>query len=238
MPGGISLLLSLPADIPTPSAGKATIFIDITTGTPSYKDDTGTVSPLGTTGAAGPNGATGPAGPMALFLEDAISGEDGIPGPPGAAGSGSGSSFLATLRQTSDLVNATVTPADLPGLVFTFQANKVYVIDLYMMCTSAAASTGYAFCFDLSAAVTWVGLQFIHQLATTGTLSGGDAVLDGFARSTSSGVPNNTDLNFVHGKAIIVTSGSGGTAQLQFRPEVAFSATCKENSVMRVQELA
>lgn len=35
-----------------------------------------------------------------------------------------------------------------------------------------------------------------------------------------------------------VTGGTGGTAQLMFRPEVAASATCKANSVMRVMKVA
>lgn len=51
---GISLLSSAPGDIPTPAAGKVTIFFDTDTGLPSYKDDAGAVSPLGATGPQGP----------------------------------------------------------------------------------------------------------------------------------------------------------------------------------------
>jgi len=63
MPGGLTLLASLPADIPTPAAGKVTIFFNLTTGLPSYKDDTGVTHTLvgtaGVTGSAGPSGSPG-----------------------------------------------------------------------------------------------------------------------------------------------------------------------------------
>lgn len=59
---GLTLLETDAVDIPTPSAGKATIFLP-TADVPSYKDDAGVVLPLGTTGAAGADGATGPQGP-------------------------------------------------------------------------------------------------------------------------------------------------------------------------------
>lgn len=72
MPGGITLLESLPADIPTPAAGKDTIFVNLTTGEPSYKDDAGVTHTLvgaagtpgtpGTPGANGTNGSQGPPG--------------------------------------------------------------------------------------------------------------------------------------------------------------------------------
>lgn len=50
MPGGLTLLASANVDIPTPPAGKATIFFSLTSGIPSYKDDSGTVYPLGSGG--------------------------------------------------------------------------------------------------------------------------------------------------------------------------------------------
>lgn len=84
MPGGITLLESTSADIPTPVAGKDTIFINIDTGQPSYKDSAGLVhSLIGITGAAGPQGPIG-------FGMDGDNGEmlmiPGVPGPTGATG--------------------------------------------------------------------------------------------------------------------------------------------------------
>lgn len=63
MAAGLTLLASDPADIPTPAAGKVTIFFNTLTGYPSYKDDAGSVSPLGTAGSPGPAGADGADGP-------------------------------------------------------------------------------------------------------------------------------------------------------------------------------
>lgn len=61
---GLTLLETDAVDVPTPSAGKATIFLP-TADVPSYKDDTGAVLPLGTTGAPGAPGADGAPGPAA-----------------------------------------------------------------------------------------------------------------------------------------------------------------------------
>lgn len=87
MPGGLTLLESAAADIPTPPAGKVTVFFEIGVG-PVYKDDTGTVFLLaGPTGAAGPQGVPG-------FAEDGLDGDpflvvgpQGLTGATGATGS-------------------------------------------------------------------------------------------------------------------------------------------------------
>lgn len=144
---------------------------------------------------------------------------------------------LQFFRQTADLTNATTTPQNCAGLVFTFVANGVYIIDLYLMATSAAATTGYGWAFDVSVAVNYVGCTWEHQLATTGTLSGGDQIADAASRGLSSGVPAVTVTNMVMGKGILRAGANGGTAQLQFRPEVAASATAKLDSVIRVQRV-
>lgn len=110
MPGGLTLLASADADIPTPASGKVTIFFSTDSGVPSYKDDTGTVSPLGTTGATG---ATGPAGPPVLFIEDMLQGEMGFPGPTGAtgaAGSTSGTLIGVQIIDTPGAFTYTPTP--------------------------------------------------------------------------------------------------------------------------------
>lgn len=91
MPGGLTLLQSLPVDIPTPASGKVTIFFNTSTLLPSYKDDAGVVHTL--TGSAGIAGSAGPIGPV-MFADAGLDGEmgigaPGIQGPPGTNGSGS-----------------------------------------------------------------------------------------------------------------------------------------------------
>lgn len=66
---GITLKESDPANIPTPTADKGTIFIDHTNADePSWKDDAGVVRTL--KGAAGPTGATGQIGAQGQDAQD------------------------------------------------------------------------------------------------------------------------------------------------------------------------
>src|SRR5215203_1085445 len=103
---GITLLESLNAGVPTPAAGKSTIFFSIDLGTPAYKDDLGVVHSLtgatGTTGAAGAMGAPGYAfdgeegesypivavGPQGNTGATGATGAAGPQGPPGSGGDG------------------------------------------------------------------------------------------------------------------------------------------------------
>ena len=62
MAAGLTLLASAPDAVPTPAAGKVTIFFNTATSLPSYKDENGDVSPLGTEGPPGDQGDPGPPG--------------------------------------------------------------------------------------------------------------------------------------------------------------------------------
>lgn len=63
MASGITLTETADGSIPIPSSGKATVFLNSSTGEPSYKDDTGTVATLkGDTGSTGPAGEGVPTG--------------------------------------------------------------------------------------------------------------------------------------------------------------------------------
>lgn len=84
MPAEIILKKELAASIPTPDVDKASIFLDDSTGEPSYKDDAGVVHTF--VGTPGSTGATGPAGPSGVSGEDGTDGADGEPGPAGAVG--------------------------------------------------------------------------------------------------------------------------------------------------------
>lgn len=145
--------------------------------------------------------------------------------------------FLVKLRLAGDITNATVTPTNLTGMAFTYEVNSFYVFEMFILCTSGAATTGYGFALDVSSAVTSVGLNFTHQLATGGTLSGGDSIADNVSRGLSSGVPAITVINPVMGHGILVTGANTGTAQFTFRPEVAYTATVKAGSIIRVMKI-
>jgi hypothetical protein len=153
------------------------------------------------------------------------------------AAGGAGFSWEAVVRQAADVANATITLVN-TDLVFTFVASGVYAIDLFLLCTSVAATTGYSFAFDVSVAVTTVALTFDHALANTGTRSGGQSIADDARTGLSSGVPTAAALTPIIGMGLLVAGGTGGTARLRFAPEVAASATFKANSVMRVHKVA
>lgn len=89
MPGGLTLLASLSADIPTPPAGKVTIFFDLGTGFPSYKNSAGAVvSLIGPAGGQGPQGVMGDQGdePDQMLALPGPQGNVGATGATGAAG--------------------------------------------------------------------------------------------------------------------------------------------------------
>lgn len=113
MPGGLTLLASLNADIPTPASGKATIFFSLDSGVPSYKNDAGTVLPLGTTGATGPTGATGAAGQPIYLMESAN--EVDAPMIPGAQGATGASGGGAAPKSTSLLTSGTGATYNVPA---------------------------------------------------------------------------------------------------------------------------
>jgi hypothetical protein len=147
--------------------------------------------------------------------------------------------FMSVTKQAADLSNSSNTVPSATDMVFTFVANGVYLIDLFLMATSAAATTGYGFALDTSVAVTTVGVHFNHVLANTGTLSGGNSIADNTPLGISSGVATLATLTPITGMGILVASGTGGTATLTFRSEVsAASVTLKANSAMRVHRIA
>ena len=70
----LTFLKRLAASVPTPATDKVTVFVEDSTGEPSYKDDTGTVTSL--KGAAGPAGQGVPTGGTAGQVLRKIDGAD------------------------------------------------------------------------------------------------------------------------------------------------------------------
>jgi len=128
---------------------------------------------------------------------------------------------------------------NLAGLVFAFEANSKYVIEIYGLAIAAAATTGFGFALDVDVAVTTLALSFFHQLANTGTVTGGSSIADAQGTGVSSGFPASGPPPFVPilGGGVLITGASPGTAQLQFRAEVAAVATCKAGTILRVRKL-
>jgi hypothetical protein len=146
--------------------------------------------------------------------------------------------FLAKLVLSADKpTGANTTPVTL-GLSFNYEANSKYIIDMYMIVAPAAATTGCGFLIDVSTAVTYVGTFTSHQLAATGTLSGGSSIGDLGATSQgySSGMVG-TGNNFVYGGGVVITGANTGTATFYFRSETTAITTCKADSIIRVMKV-
>jgi hypothetical protein len=124
----------------------------------------------------------------------------------------------------------------LSGLSFSYLANSIYYIDIRGSVTSDANTTGCAFLFDTSTVVAQISLQFIHQLATSGTITGGYSNFDNTSDAASSGVPS-TGIIPVMGWAMIRTQGNSGTAQLMFRSETTAVTTCNNGTTIFIQKI-
>jgi hypothetical protein len=116
---------------------------------------------------------------------------------------------------------ANVTPVSVPNCSFAFEANAVYLLFLSAVTTAAATTTGSGFQIDTSVAVSVNNLSFVHQLANTGTLTGGSAIADDASVGVSSGRPSANVATPTLGMGTLVTGAQTGTAQLRYRSEVA-----------------
>lgn len=132
---------------------------------------------------------------------------------------------------------AAVTPVDLTGLVWTYEANAVYRFSFLGKVSPTAATTGCGFQLDVSSAVSDISMSFVHQLDNTGTLSGGHSIVDDASVGVSSGMPG-TSTYPVQGWGILQTTSNTGTAQLRFRAEVAAVTTCKAGFTLLVERVS
>ena len=154
-----------------------------------------------------------------------------------AGGSNPFATFTGVLA--SDVSTAAnTTPVNVTALVFTYEANSVYLIEVVGRISAAASTTGIGLQFDLSSVVTDIGFTFYHQLANTGTLTGGNSIADDASAGVSSGINANAAIVPVAGSGVLRTGANTGTAQLRLRSEVAAVSTIKAGTVMRVQKVS
>lgn len=143
---------------------------------------------------------------------------------------------VATLA-SNQATGANTTPVTLTGLVFSYAANSKYRIWAMGNVQPAAATTGCGFQFDLSSAVTSISVQFYHQLASTGTLSGGHSIADDASVGVSSGMPGTSSYP-VTVEGILITGANAGTAQMRFRSETTAVTTCLSGFTLVIEKIA
>lgn len=149
---------------------------------------------------------------------------------------GGSAPIIATLSG-NQATGANTTPVTLTGLVFSYVANSKYRIWAMGNVQPTAATTGCGFQFDLSSAVTSISVQFFHQLASSGTLSGGHSIADDASVGVSSGMPG-TGTYPVTVLGLLVTGANAGTAQMRFRSETTAVTTCLSGFTLVVEKIA
>lgn len=133
---------------------------------------------------------------------------------------------------------ANTTPVSVSGAVFDYVANAVYKIWVMGRVNSTAATTGIGLQFDLSSAVTAIDVQFFHQLASAGTLTGGHSIADDTSVGVSSGVPAGPIDVPITAHGLLVTGANTGTCQLRLRSETTAVTELMAGAVMVVWRVA
>lgn len=133
---------------------------------------------------------------------------------------------------------ANTNPVSVSGAVFTYVNNAIYRIWVMGRVNSTAATTGIGIQFDVSTAITSIDVQFFHQLASTGTLTGGHSIADAASVGVSSGVPAGPiDVPFT-AFGLFIPGNNTGTCQLQLRAEVAAVTELLAGTTMVVERIA
>lgn len=132
---------------------------------------------------------------------------------------------------------ANTTPVTLTDLVFDYDANSTYLIKAIGRVKPTAATTGCGFQFDVSTTVTRIDVSFYHQLANTGTLSGGHSIADNASVGVSSGMAGTSTYPVIL-DGTIATGADAGTAQLMFRSETTAVTTCMAGFTLIVEKIA
>ena len=161
----------------------------------------------------------------------------------GLGGGGGGNGDLTVvggydyfIQGADDVSGAATTMRDVPGLVFTMEANAQYIIDLYLIYIAASNATGLGLAWNVSVATVLQHVAFSHAGSTA--FVGGDGASDDATRLLSSGLRDLVFTTMVMGSGNVLCGGTGGTCQLRWRPEVAAVGTMKAGSAMRVMRIA
>ena len=206
-------------------------------GPQGVKGDTGDTGDTGPQGPQGVKGDTGDTGPQGIQGIQGIQGVQGDTGPQGPQGPAGGYTLVATLAG-DQATGANTTPVTLTGLVWTYEASSVYFFRAIGRVSPAAATTGCGFQLDVSGAVTEISMEFYHQLASTGTLSGGHSIADDASVGVSSGLPGTGTYPVVVEGMLRTAAGQTGTAQLRFRSETTAVITAKAGLTLVVEKVA
>jgi hypothetical protein len=143
---------------------------------------------------------------------------------------------VATL--VSDIpTGANITPVDLTDLVWDYESNAIYLFKWIGDVLPANVNTGCGFQLNVSTAITQISMEFHHQLANTGTLTGGSSSQDDVSIGVSSGMASASVPTVIIGNGILRTGSVAGTAQLRFRSETTAVTVAKTGMTLIVEKV-
>ena len=148
------------------------------------------------------------------------------------AGGGDGE---VSIVATQDTANATTTLANATGLTFNALANSTYIIEVFLVWASSAATVGIKVSATASGTPTITAGHFIADAANgtpdSSSYNANDVVV------TTSASPFTTN-NMGQLAAILKTSASASTWQLRFAAETTGTITIKIGSTLRYRKVA
>lgn len=122
----------------------------------------------------------------------------------------------------SDVADSTAAFVNATGLAAALVANATYLVDALLTFQAAATTTGIALGFTLPAAAEISG-TYRHNITTTAS-EGSYNIASGAVKGNTTGVLVANENVPITGRWLIKTGANAGSAQLQFRSEVAASA--------------
>jgi hypothetical protein len=131
---------------------------------------------------------------------------------------------------------ANTTPVNVTGIAFYMEPSAVYSFSWSALVIPGAATTGCGFQINDGGIGSAISMAFTHQLATTGTLTGGSSVSNDASATVSSGFPSTAGWPVI-GSGHIINSTSGGIAQLRLRSETTSTVGIQEGMVFKVKRI-
>jgi hypothetical protein len=163
---------------------------------------------------------------------------DGAFATPSGGGGGFDWTFVGALANDVS-TGANTTPVDATGLVFTYEANAVYAIEVIGRMSSASSGTGCGVQFNVSSTITDIGFTFFAPLSfSSGTVSAGASIADDASVALTSAINANNQFTPFYGAGVLRTNGNTGTCQMRYRSEVNGVSTLRAGTILRVHKVA
>jgi hypothetical protein len=124
-------------------------------------------------------------------------------------------------KLAADVVNSTVTLANVTGLSFAALANTTYLVDVIGAFQSAATTTGIALALKIPSGSV---VGFVEHPTSTTASNINEQIADATTTGATTGVRAAATTVPITGRFIVAVGAIAGSVQLMFRSEIAASA--------------